>query len=241
MAVQLLVLQHIPWEGPGVFLLDAAQKLKVKLTVVRVWEEKIPGHEMFDGLLVLGGAPNVDQEGQYPFLIEEKKLIRQAIAADKPYLGFCLGHQLLADALGARVGANFCTSIGFIEGHLTHDGRDHPAFRDFPKKIPLFKWHSQAALTPLPKHLTVLATSAECQIEALSIAGRPHILGVQFDNHAAAPANVSEWLRQDKDWLESFQEQEVDPARILEDSQRAGKRIAEDFNRFFANYIAMIG
>ena len=64
MAIKLLVLQHTPWEGPGVFLLDAAKKLNVALTVIKVWEEKIPDHQMFDGLLVLGGTPNVDQEDQ---------------------------------------------------------------------------------------------------------------------------------------------------------------------------------
>lgn len=240
MAVKLLVLQHTPWEGPGVFLLDAAQKLNVKLIVVKVWKENIPDFERYDGLLVLGGTPNVGQEKQYPFLIAEKQLVRRAIAADKPYLGFCLGHQLLAEALGAKVGPNFCASIGYVEGHLTHDGREHPVFENFPKRIPLFKWHSQAALTPLPKHLSVLVTSAECQIEALSVAERPHILGVQYDNHAASPADVARWLEKDQSWLESFPDREIDSLRIIKESERHAAIIGENFTRFFANYISLL-
>jgi len=240
MAVKFLVLQHTPWEGPGVFLLDAARKFDVELTVIKLWQEKIPGFESFDGLLVLGGTPNIDQENQYPFLIEEKRLIRRVIAEDKPCLGFCLGHQLLADALGAKVGPNFCASIGFLEGHLTHDGRDHPAFKNFPIKVPLFKWHGQAVLSPLPKHLTVLATSAECQIEALSVEDRPHVLGVQFDNHSASPVNVAEWLRKDREWLESFTDQVIDVQKVLDDSKKHEERIAANFELFFSNFINLI-
>ncbi len=240
MAVKFLVLQHTPWEGPGVFLLDAARKLDIELTVIKLWEEKIPGPELFDALLILGGTPNIDQECQYPFLVEEKQVIRQIIAKDKPCLGFCLGHQLLADALGARVGPNFCTSIGFLEGHLTHDGREHPAFKNFPIKIPLFKWHGQAVLPPLPKHLTVLATSAECQVEALSVEDRPHILGVQFDNHSASPVNVAEWLQKDREWLESLKDQVVNTEKVLEDSKRFAERVAVNFERFFANFVSLM-
>jgi GMP synthase-like glutamine amidotransferase len=107
-----------------------------------------------------------------------------------PYLGFCLGHQLLADALGAKIGPNYRACIGFIEGFITHDGRNHPAFRELPQHMPLFKWHAQAVQEPLPNYINILATSSECQVEAISVHERPHILGMQFDNHAADPADV---------------------------------------------------
>ena len=127
MAKNFLVFQHTPWEGPGEFLLAAANRHNIHLHIVKVWEQPIPEITSHDGLIVLGGSPNVDQEKQYPFLHEEKKIIRQAIKTDMPYLGICLGHQLLAEALEAKVGPNFMTSVGFINGYLTHDGRRHPA------------------------------------------------------------------------------------------------------------------
>lgn len=240
MAVRLLVLQHTPWEGPGSFLVGIAQKLKVILKVVKVWKDSFPSLDAYDGLLVLGGGPNVDQEDQYPFLVEEKRFIRQAIIEDIPYLGFCLGHQLLADALGAKVGPNICPSIGFLQGHLTHNGREHPAFRHLPKAQHLFKWHAQSVLQPVPKNVTVLMTSEECQVEALSIADRPHIMGVQFDNHAASINDVATWLNKDQKWLSSLSGLEVSSAAILASARKYEKVIADEFETFFSNFVGLV-
>ena len=242
MSIELLVLQHTPWEGPGDYLLRLAARLNVAFDVIRVWEEWIPDYSFYDGLLVLGGGPNVDQEAQYPFLVREKQLIREAIAADKPYLGFCLGHQLLADALGAKVGPNFCVSIGFVQGHLTCDGRGHPAFQRQGKTFPLFKWHSQTVIPPLPGHLLTLMTSAECQVEALTVEGRPHILGIQADNHAAHPEDVAMWLQKDQKWLSSLASQgvEVNPAAILDKARKYHAAMGAGFEEFFCDYISLI-
>ncbi len=238
--LRLLVLQHSPWEGPGAILMRSVRKHRTTLHVVRVWEAPLPDFREYDGLLLLGGGANVDQEAQYPFLAEEKRLLREAMATDKPCLGFCLGHQLLAQALGARIGPNFCTSVGFVQGHLTHDGRTHPAFAELGQTIPLFKWHGQTVLEPVPKHLTVLMTSAECQVEAISVAGRPHLVGVQFDNHAAAPEDVALWLQKDQKWLSSIRDQEINPRHILEAARLHEKEIAADFELFFARYLRLI-
>ena len=132
MSRKVLVFQHNPWEGPGSFLLKAARLHKIKFDIIQVWKEPIPNLKNHIALIVLGGGPNVDQEHLYPFLVEEKKAIRSSIAQDVPYLGFCLGHQLLADALGAHVGPNFQSSLGYVQGFLTHAGRNHPAFRNLP-------------------------------------------------------------------------------------------------------------
>ena len=173
-------------------------------------------------------------------MIEEKKYLRDAVAADKPCLGFCLGHQLLADALGARVGPNFCTSIGFVQGHLTHDGREHPAFAGLGKTMPLFEWHGQTVLEPLPKHINVLMTSSECQVEAISVKGRPHIVGLQFDNHAASAEDISLWLQKDQKWLSSIQDQDINPQHIIQKAQRFELEMTQAFDTFFQQYIALI-
>ncbi len=102
MMKRLLVFQHMPWEGPGQHLIRSAEKLRVGLDIVEVRHQPIPDISSYDGLIVLGGGLNVDQEEDYPFLKSEKEAIRRSLEADMPYLGFCLGHQLLADAL-ARV------------------------------------------------------------------------------------------------------------------------------------------
>jgi len=238
MKKRFLVFQHVPWERPGKHLTRAADKYGAGLDVIEVWHQPIPDITPFDGFIVLGGTPNVDQEKEYPFLREEKRIIRQWIEADKPYLGFCLGHQLLADALGAGVGPNPCKSVGFIQGRVTEKGRHHPILNGISEPFPLFKWHSQAVLQPLPKHVEVLATSSECQVEAISVNGKPHLIGLQFDNHAAASTNVKGWADADQEWLS--QTPGIDMVDILKNAKRLEAKIWEQFEVIFRNYIELI-
>ena len=240
MARKVIVFQHNPWEGPGQFLLHAANSHGIKLDVIHVWEEDIPVINNYIAMIVLGGGPNVDQEHIYPFLTEEKKTIKKAISQDMPYLGFCLGHQLLADVLGARVGPNFQSSLGYIKGFLTHEGRIHPAFKGLPQHMPLFKWHVQAVEEPLPSQINILATSAECQVEAISLAGRPHILGLQFDNHAADPENVKKWLTMDSKWLATLKDRTINPATLLDDAEKNRETIRIQFTKLFDNFFSLI-
>ena len=239
MAKNIVVFQHNPWEGPGIHLVNAFARHDLEFHIIHVWKEDIPDVTSYDAMIVLGGGPNVDQDVTYPFLAAEKKAIQKAVANDLPYLGFCLGHQLLADVLGARVGPNFQSSIGYTEGFLTHEGKKHPLFKDLPKKIPLFKWHGQSVQEPLPEHIRVLATSAECQVEAISIQDRPHILGLQFDNHTA-PENVKEWLIMDSKWLSSLTDRKIDPAVILADAQKYSDSISSQFTKLFDNFFSLI-
>ncbi len=240
MSRKVIVFQHNPWEGPGQFLLSAVKRHKLEMDIINVWEKKIPALKGCMAMIVLGGGPNVDQEHIYPFLTNEKKTIKQAIAQDIPYLGFCLGHQLLANALGAKVGPNFRSSIGFIRGYLTHEGKSHPVFKGFPQQIPLFKWHGQAVKEPLPGHINILATSAECQVEAISLPGRPHILGLQFDNHAAAPENVKNWITMDSKWLASLQDRKIYSTKLLEEAQIHQAIIRDQFTKLFDNFLSLI-
>lgn len=239
MGKKFLVFQHTPWEGPGRFLLEAARRHQVELSVVKVWEELIPDPDPFDALLVLGGGPNVDEEEQYPFLAREKTAIRRALADNRPYLGICLGHQLLAEALGAKVGKNHRHSVGFTSGYLTHHGHAHPAFQGLPEGLTLFKWHAQTVQEPIPRHLEVLATSKECAIEALSVVNRPHILGVQFDNHAADPADVQEWLRHDAGWLARLGLTPADHQEIQAAAELCREKSAAEFELLFANFLRL--
>ncbi len=238
MTKQFLVFQHMPWEGPGKHLISSARKWGVRFDIVEVWRQSIPDISPYHGLIVLGGGPNVDQEKEYPFLKAEKQFISRVLEADKPYLGFCLGLQLLADALGARIGPNFCRSVGFITGHLTKDGRKHPLFSGMPGSFPLFKWHTQTVLPPLPKEIEILVTSAECEAEAISVRERPHLVGLQFDNQSAAIANVKEWIKGDEKWLS--QSPSVDTATLVKDAEIHEALMGEQFELVFSNYMKLI-
>jgi GMP synthase (glutamine-hydrolysing) len=235
--LRFLLVQHMSWEGPGVHLLRAAARFGVQFHAVEVWHRSIPDPSRFDGMVVLGGSPNVDQEVEYPFLRAEKAAIRRGIEAGKPFLGFCLGHQLLGHVLGARVGPNFRRSVGFTEGRLTTAGRRHPLFQGLPDSFPLFKWHGQAVLRPLPEQLDVLVTSPDCEMEAISLKGKPYVVGLQFDNHAASRMDAAIWLEGDRDWLS--QPPEVDPALVLRDAERLQELLGAQFEIFFGNFISL--
>ena len=239
MAKRFLVFQHMSWEGPGVHLIRSAENLGVNLEIIEVWHQDIPNLAPYDGLIVLGGSPNVDQEEQYPFLSAEKAAIRQALATDKSYLGFCLGHQLLGDVLGIRVGANSKKSVGFIQGRLTDRGRQHPIFQDLPDRFPLFKWHAQAVLAPVPEQVDILATSADCEVEAISLRGSPCVVGLQFDNHAASRQDAATWLEGDREWL--LQPPEVNPPLVLADAEKMEPLMGGQFEMLFRNFIGING
>ncbi len=101
---KLLMVQHMSWEGPGAHLIKALDQAGIVYRVLEAWREPLPPGEDYDGLIVLGGSPNVDEEEAFPYLKPLKEAIRQVITSGRPYLGFCLGHQLLAHVLGCRVG-----------------------------------------------------------------------------------------------------------------------------------------
>lgn len=237
MAERFLVVQHMPWEKPGVHLLRVAARLGVQFNVLEIRQSSVPDPVRSDGMVVLGGSPNVDQEVEYRFLRAEKAAIRQVLEVGKPFLGFCLGHQLLGHVLGARVGPTIRRSVGFTEGRLTAAGRRHPLFQGLPDSFPLFKWHGQAVLSPLPEHLEVLVTSTDCEVEAISLKGKPCVVGLQFDNHAACRMDAAVWLEGDRDWLS--QPPEVDPALVLRDAERLEELMGAQFEIFFENFISL--
>lgn len=238
--MKMAIIQHSPWEGPGRYLQQAALKCDVTFQIINAWEGLFPDPACFKGFILLGGSANVHEEDQYPFLKKEKEYIEELVKINKPCLGICLGHQLLAHALGARVGSNFCTSIGLGEAHITPEGQKHKIFKVLPRTIPTFKWHGQAVLTPVPNHFEILATSKQCQVEAFSIKERPHLIGMQFDNHAAHPDDVAAWYDQDKDWLDSIESFNFSRQELIETIGGQSARMARQFEQLFALFCNLL-
>jgi GMP synthase (glutamine-hydrolysing) len=236
-AKSLLIVQHLDWEGPGQHLLAALLEADISYRVVEAWQEPLPALDRYDGMIVLGGSPNVDEEEQFPYLVPLKARVREGLAAGKAYLGFCLGHQLLAHVLGCRVGPLLQKSVGFITGELTAAGMAHPVFQELPPKLNLFKWHGQGVLPPLPAGVSLLAKSGAAPVEALGLADNPRVVGLQFDNHAAA-LDVANWLKHDGEW--ALAGSGADPAAMVSSAVVQEAAMGREFRRFMENFFRLI-
>ena len=177
--MKILVLQHARDEHPGIFraFLDEDGH---SWTAVHLDEgEALPASmQGYDALWVLGGPMDVWQEEAHPWLVAEKAFIRRAVIDQGyPFLGMCLGHQLLAEAVGGSVGLAAQPEIGILPVNLTEDGASGVLFDGIDATFPVLQWHS-AMVTSLPSDCKVLATTEACPVQAFSWQTRAH--GVQF-------------------------------------------------------------
>jgi len=167
--MNLLVLQHIECEHPGQ-LRHYLRRDGVNWQAVELDEgEVIPDLSAFDAMWVMGGPMDVWDTEEHPWLIDEKAAIREwVLELKRPYLGLCLGHQLLADALGGECAKLDPPEIGVLDIELTQAGRSDPIFRDMPHTQRALQWHS-VQVTKTPDNCTVLAESDVCANQAMRV------------------------------------------------------------------------
>jgi GMP synthase-like glutamine amidotransferase len=189
--LRFLVFQHGSSDHPGIFRdLFAADRIGWDAVDLSLGQP-IPDLSAYDALWVMGGIMNVWQEEEYPWLKSEKAAIRSAvIERSLPYFGVCLGHQLLADALGGEVGLAQRAEIGLLEVEHTAIGQQSPFLASLPTPIKCLQWHEAEVKTP-PPDAKVLAWSPHCSVQALAIADKA--FGIQY--HAEVlPTTLAEWF-----------------------------------------------
>jgi GMP synthase-like glutamine amidotransferase len=186
-----LVFQHMEHDTPGRFLDFFAEDGFIPETV-RLWRgEAIPALAHYDLLFVLGGAQDVWEEDKYPWLAAEKAAIREWVGSRaRPYIGICLGHQLLAEAMGGAVGRVRTSEVGLFE--ITPKANGHTMLNGINGANRVLQWH-HAEVTKTPKNATLLASSPATEVQALVIGN--HALGLQF--HAEwTPQTLASWHSQ---------------------------------------------
>ena len=167
-------LQHVPFEGLGSIgpWLEAAG---YEVTGTRFFEAaKLPDKNEIDLLVVMGGPMSIHDEHEFPWLVPEKRFVRKVIESGKPVVGICLGAQLIASAMGAKVYRNEAKEIGWFP--IQGAGDKGGATFSFPPSLMVFHWHGETF--DLPDGATLLASSKACVNQAFQL-GRS-VIGLQF-------------------------------------------------------------
>jgi GMP synthase (glutamine-hydrolysing) len=215
--MRALVLQHIACEPPGVFE-DVMRERDLDLHRVELDAgDPLPDWRTFDAIVAMGGPMSANDEGSHPWLRAEKELIRDAVRAEKPFWGVCLGVQLLAASLDAAVYAGPAPEVGILPVSLTLDGLADPVFGALPHEVLTLQWHGDTF--DLPHEAVRLAGSPAYPNQAFRV---KRAYGVQFHLEVSAEmarewAEVPEYVAS----LERTLGAERAPAFLAEIEQRA--------------------
>jgi len=169
-------LTHVSFEGLGC-IEQWIHNNNHLLTHTHLYEDHhFPEVTEIDWLIIMGGPMGVYDDVEYPWLAEEKIFIRQAIDAGKTIIGICLGAQLIAEALGARVYPNDQKEIGWFDVKLSETAQKHPLFENFEKQFHVFHWHGDTFDIPFGGETWI--SSDRCANQAFLI--HEKVLGLQF-------------------------------------------------------------
>ncbi len=218
--------QHVAFEGPAGIGQWANQK-GYALSATRFFEKpdlpdiQYPDMQTIDWLIIMGGPMNIYEHDKYPWLKSEKKYIRAAIDAGKTVIGICLGAQLIADVLGARVYSGAHKEIGWFPVQLTGEAIHSDIFGFLPGHLTCFHWHGDTF--DLPDGTVHLAKSKECENQAFIYDNR--VLALQF-HLESTPESVADMI--------SHCQSEIIPGRFIQSAETMIKTGDSFFNGIHA-------
>jgi GMP synthase (glutamine-hydrolysing) len=185
---RILTLQHV-WENPGGYVNEILQEHGLPYDVVHVEAEPVPDPADYAAIVAFGGPQHVYDDAAYPYFAQEKALIRKAVELDIPYLGICLGGQLLASMLGSSVHRHSVTEIGFFDVAFTEEGKKDPLYAGLPGYQKVFHWHED--VFDLPAGAVQLATNENVKNQAFRYGKRAY--GLQY-HIEVNPEMMDTWL-----------------------------------------------
>lgn len=239
MTKRVLALQHC-WDDPLGYLGEILQEHGIICEVVRIDQSELGAINRplrsidgYDAVISLGGPQHAVADDKYPYLAEEKVLIRQAVEQDVPFLGICLGGQLLAHSLGAAVTRHTMTEVGFFEVEVTDEGKADPLFQGLPDHQLVFHWHTDTFA--LPAGGVRLATSENTTNQAFRVGQRAY--GLQY-HIELAPGMLDTWIQYPEYRQEIINLLGPNAPDILEDQRRKSYPIYRNHTRIvFENFL----
>lgn len=195
--MKVLILKNVPQEGPGT-IEDFLKRERIPYRVIELESERI-ADTGYDILVIMGGPMSVNDEEIYPYLREEEKVVKEFIRSGRKILGICLGAQMLAKALGAKVYKGPVQEIGWYHIELTGNGLKDPLMQklalhlkggDFWRRFRVFHWHGETF--DMPEDAVRLASSELYPNQAFRY--NKGIYAFQFHIEVKKEM-ISEWLK----------------------------------------------
>lgn len=174
--MRIHIVQHVAFEGPGAIADWAKERGHSVEATEQFRGGRLPAIDEFDYLVIMGGPMSANDDTQFEWLAGEKRLIAEALRDQKAILGVCLGAQLVANVLGARVFRNREKEIGWLPVRLCSEAAGSRLFGGLPAEMTVLHWHGETF--DLPRDAVHLAESDLCRNQAFEIGGR--VLALQF-------------------------------------------------------------
>jgi GMP synthase (glutamine-hydrolysing) len=236
--IKLLVFQHVAHEILGTLNpLFKSAGFRIRYVNFGRHPDAEPDLDGYRGLVVLGGPMNVDEVDQHPHLATEVRVVREAIERGIPILGICLGAQLIARALDARVAPNCEKEIGWYDLEVTSEARRDPLLSHFAETEKIFQWHGDTF--DIPRGAVHLASSPACANQAFRYGD--NVYGFQFHLEVDEPM-IDRWLRVpvNRSELESLSGK-ICPDRIRLETTTHLERLKELSARTFGEFVGLFG
>ncbi len=235
---KILVCQHVGYEPLGTLNpLLKEHGFRLRYVNFARFPETKPSPIGYDALIVLGGPMSTYQKQDFPHLRHEIRMIELALKQDIPILGICLGAQLIAEALGAKVRANTVKEIGWYPIQLSDEAKQDPVFQFFRNPEWVFQWHGDTF--DLPEGACHLASTSSCFQQAFRYGSK--VYGLQFHLEVDEPM-VHRWFQvphhcREVESLKTY----IDPQKILQETPSRMERLQELSREAFGAFLGLLG